>query len=226
MDASQLYRTFVRGGYIPRVASQDAGEAIRLSFLEAMPLAAVLVAVPVVVARSDVRTRLTTLFDRQQVSALGTVDAFGVVYAILLTLVYLPRLPLHATITVRYLLPLFPIALYGLLRLPAVRRVIEERYLTCTLTYLGGVLVGGQLLVVYLWWIDAARGEAVQAHALIGLAVAALVAGWAVVDASGYRNDRLGAVGLGLAAAAGTVFLVLAGLWHFAFVGAPALPLW
>lgn len=225
-DAGRLYPTFVRGGYIPSVASQDAGEAIRLSFLEAMPLAAALIAVPVVVARSDVRTRLISLVGRPRLSALGTVDAFAVAYAIGLTLVYLPRLPLHATITVRYLLPLFPIALYGLFRLPAVRRVIDERYTACLVAYLGGVCIGGQLLVVYLWSIDAARGEAVQAHALVGLAVAALVAGWAVVDASGYRNDRLGAVGLGLAAAAGTVFLVLAGLWHFAFVGAQALPLW
>ncbi|QLD90805.1 hypothetical protein HWV07_17855 [Natronomonas salina] len=225
MDVGQLYPVFVRGGYISTVASRDAGEAIRLSFLEAMPLAAVLIAVPVVVARSDVRARLTALGDRQCLSALGTVDAFAVVYALGLTLVYLPRLPLHATITVRYLLPLFPIALYGLLRLPAVRRVIDEQSVTCALTYLGGVCIGGQLLVVYLWSIDAARGEAMQAHALVGLAVAALVAGWAVVDASGSRNDRLGAIALGLAAAAGTVFLLLAALWHFAFVGGLAFPI-
>ena len=223
-DVGRLYPTFVRGGYIPSVASQDAGEAIRLSFLEAMPLAAALVAIPIVVARGNVRSRLSTLVERPQLGALGTVDAFVTVYAIGLTLVYLPRLPLHATITVRYLLPLFPIALYGLLRLSAVRRVIDEHSLTCALSYLGGVCIGGQLLVVYLWSIDAARGEAVQAHALVGLAVAALVAGWAVVDASGYQTDRFGAVGLGLAAAAGTVFLLLAALWHFAFVGGLALP--
>lgn len=61
------------------------------------------------------------------------------------------------------------------------------------------------------------RGEAVQALALMGWAVGALVAGWAIADSGGYRNDRLGAVTLGLVSAAGTTFLVLAGLWQFAF---------
>lgn len=91
------------------------------------------------------------MLERREFSALGTVVAFAIVYAALLTLVYLPRLPLHATITVRYLLPLFPIALYGLLRLGSVRRVLEEQPVACGFAYLGGVLVGGQLLVVYLW---------------------------------------------------------------------------
>jgi hypothetical protein len=224
-DVGRLYPTFVRGGYIQSVARHDAGEAIRLSFLEAMPLAAALVAVPVVVARTDLRGRVAGLLERRRVSALGTVDAFAVVYGVLLTLVYLPRLPVHAAITVRYLLPLFPIALYGLFRVPAVRRVLDGRLRTCGFAYLAGVLVGGQVLVVYLWWIDAARGEAVQAHALVGLGAAALVAGWAVADAGGYRHDRLGAVALGLSGAAGTTFLVMAGLWHFAFVGGRGLPL-
>lgn len=64
-----------------------------------------------------------------------------------------------------------------------------------------------------------------QVHALVGLAAAALLDGWVLADAGGRRNDRLGAVALGLAAAAETTFLVLAGLWHFAFVGGRALPL-
>lgn len=224
-EVGRLYPTFIRGGYIPAIATQDAGEAIRLSFLESMPLAAALLAVPVVFARTDLRSRVARMFERPQLSALGTIDVFVVVYAIVLTLVYLPRLPLHATITVRYLLPLFPLAIYGLCRLPAVRRVIDERFRVCGFAYFAGILIGGQLLVVYFWATGAARGEAVQTHALVGLATAALLAGWAVADAGGYRNDRLGAVALGLAAASGTTFLVLAALWHFAFVGGRALPL-
>ena len=225
MDLDRLYSTFIRGGYIPSIAYHDAGEAIRLSFLEAMPLAAALIAVPIIAARSDVGGRFKGMVERPRFSAVRTVDAFTMVYAFILTLVFLPRLPLHATITVRYLLPLFPLSIYGLFRLPAVRRVIEDRLLACGFTYLGGVLIGGQFLVVYFWTTDAARGEAVQTHALLSLAMAALVAGWAVADAGGYRNDRLGAVALGLAAASGTTFLVLAALWHFAFVGGQTLPL-
>ena len=52
-----------------------------------------------------------------------------------------------------------------------------------------------------------------------------LLAAWAVADALGWRRDRVGAVALGLAAAAGAAFVLLAGLWHFAFVGPRALPL-
>jgi hypothetical protein len=223
-ESGRLYHTFVRGGYIADVAARDAGEAIRLAFLEAMPLAAALLAVPIVAVRTDFGVRFRSVLERRRLSALGTVDAFVAVYATALTLVYLPRLPLHATITVRYLLALFPIAVYALVRMGSVRRVLSERLDLLGFTYASGVLVGGQLLVVYLWVVDATRGEAVQTHALVGLGTAGLLATWALFDAVGRRTDRFGAVALGLAAASGTVFLVLAGLWHFAFVGGRALP--
>jgi hypothetical protein len=224
-ESSRLYPTFIRGGYIADVAARDTGEAIRLAFLEAMPLAAALIAVPILAARADLRGRLRTVIEQRRLSALRTVDVFVGVYAVLLTLVYLPRMPIHAAITVRYLLPLFPLAVYGVARLGSVRRVVAERYRTCAFTYAAGVLVGGQSLVVYLWYTEAVRGEAVQTHALLGLGVGSLLAAWALLDAAGQRYDRFGAVTLALAAAAGTVFLLLAGLWHFAFVGGRALPL-
>ncbi|WP_178916470.1 hypothetical protein [Natronomonas gomsonensis] len=223
-ESGRLYHTFVRGGYIADVAARDAGEAIRLAFLEAMPLAAALLAVPIIAVRTDFGARLRSALENRRLSALGTVDAFVAVYATALTLVYLPRLPLHATITVRYLLALFPIAVYALVRMGSVRRVLAERLYLAVFTYASGVLIGGQLLVVYLWVVDATRGEAVQTHALVGLGTAALLAGWTLFDTTGRRADRFGAVALGLAAASGTVFLLLAGLWHFAFVGGRALP--
>jgi len=140
-------------------------------------------------------------------------------------LLYLPRLPSHASITVRYLLACFPLTVYGLARVPSVRRVVDERHRLCAFSYVSGLLVGGQLLVVYLWTVEASRGEAVQTHALVGLAAAGLVVGWVAADGAGRRSDRAGAVALGLATAAGTAFVVLAGLWHFAFVGPRAIPL-
>ncbi|WP_254838285.1 hypothetical protein [Natronomonas marina] len=223
-EPETLYATFLRGGYIADIARRDAGEAVRLAFLEAMPLAAALVAVPLVAARVDLRARLRAVRTNRGLSALGTVDAFAVVYALAVLLVYLPRLPIHASITVRYLLALFPLSVYGLARIPSVRRVVEARTRLCAFSYAAGVFVGGQLLVVYLWAIDATIGEAVQTHALVGLGTAALVVGWAVADGVDRRFDRFGAVALGLAAAAGTAFVVLAGLWHFAFVGPRAVP--
>jgi len=224
-DPDALYTTFVRGGYIANIAEKDGGEAIRLAYLEAMPLAAGLVALPFVAARVDLLGRLRAVRDRRELSPLGTVDAFAVVYALALLLLYLPRLPSHATITVRYLLACFPLTVYGLARVPSVRRVIDERHRLCAFSYASGLLVGGQLLVVYLWTVEASRGGAVQTHALVGLATAGLVVGWVVADGAGRGSDRAGAVALGLAAAAGTAFVVLAGLWHSAFVGPRAIPL-
>lgn len=219
-----LFVTFVRGGYIHRIAEKDAGEAIRLSFLEAMPLAAGLVAIPIVAARSDVRAKLSAVRAAHRPSAVGTVDAFAVVYTVALLLIYLPRIPIHASITVRYLLACYPLAVYGLARVPAVRRVVEQRPRLCAFTFAAGLVVGGQLLVLYLWWIEATLGEAFQTHAVVNLATAGLVAAWVVGDGLDHRSDRFGAVALGLAAAAGVAFVVLAGLWHFAFVGPRALP--
>lgn len=220
-----LFVTFVRGGYIREVAARDAGEAIRLSFLEAMPLAAALVAVPLVAARVDLRRRWSVVWNRRRLSALGTVDAFAVVYTVALLLVYLPRLPVHASVTVRYLLACYPLAVYGAARVPAVRRVLAERPRLCAFAFGAGLLVGGQVLVLYLWRIDATLGEAVQTHAIAGLATAAVLAVWVLADGVGRRADRVGAVALGLAAAAGAAFVVLAGLWHVAFVGPRALPI-
>ena len=226
-EPETLFVTFVRGGYVAGVAERDAGEAVRLTVLEAMPLAAGLVAVPVVAARLDLRERAAAFRRRpwSRPSALRTVDAFAVVYVVALLLMYLPRLPVHASLTVRYLLACYPLAVYGLARLPSVRRVLRERTRLCAATVASALLVGGQLLVLYQWAIDATMGEAVQTHALVGLATAGLLAAWAVADGLGWRRDRVGAVALGLAAAAGAAFVLLAGLWHFAFVGPRALPL-
>jgi hypothetical protein len=223
-ETGELYHAFIRGGYLPGIAQQDAGEAIRLAFLEAMPLAAALVVVPVVAVRTDLIGRVRAVVDHRGLTGLGIVDAFTVVYGLALTLIYLPRLPIHAAITVRYLLPLYPIGIYALARQPAVRRVIDERFLPLSFAYAGSLLVGGQLLVLYLWATAATRGEAVQTHALISLVAAGLLATWILADAFGYREDRLGAVALAFAAAAATAFVVLGALWHFAFVGPQALP--
>jgi hypothetical protein len=223
-ETAELYHAFIRGGYLPGIAQQDAGEAIRLAFLEAMPLAAALVGVPAVALRTDLAGRVQAAIDRRGLTGLGIVDLFAVVYGTALTLVYLPRLPIHAAITVRYLLPLYPIALYALVRQATVRRVVREQFRLLSFTYTGSLLVGGQLLVLYLWATEATRGEAVQTHALISLAAAGLLATWILADAFGYREDRVGAVSLALAAAAATAFVVLGALWHFAFVGPQALP--
>lgn len=213
----RLLSTFVRSGYIPGVAADDGGQAISLTVLESAPLVGTALATPLVAARRWSRSYLST--------PRTAADLFALVAGVLFTVVYLPRLPLHAQVTVRYLLPVFPLLAYAGARLPSVRRVVRERWRGVAWTYAATVLVGGQLLFAGFVLTDAALGEAMQAHALLGLGLALAVGAWAVAAATGRDHDRVGALVLGLAAGEGTVFVLLSGLYHFAYAGEFALPL-
>jgi hypothetical protein len=72
------------------------------------------------------------------------------------------------------------------------------------------------VLVLGFWWLDPATGEAVQFHALIGLAGASLTA---VAVASGAFRAPPRATGavLGAVAGATTAFLCSAALWQFQY---------
>lgn len=225
----RVYETFVRAGYIQNVAVEDNTETINLTVVESMPLAGGLVGIVVAVAvaaRSALSTGRTSvaawLASVRQSPARAT-DLFVVAVAIGTALIYMPRLPLHAQVTVRYLLVLYPLAVYGLVRLPAVRRALD-RYGTAALwTYAIGVLIGTQLLLAVVVGRAFGRGQAIQLHAWLDLAAAAvlgLAAGGAVVDD---RFDLPLAVALGAAAALGTAFLLLSGFAYFQY-GQYALP--
>jgi len=66
-------------------------------------------------------------------------------------------------------------------------------------------------------------GEAVQVHALVGLAVALALGASAAASAVTDGVDRLTAALMGLAAALGTDFLLLSGIVYFQY-GQYALP--
>lgn len=219
----RVYHTFIRSGYIQRVATGDGGQAINLALLESMPLLAVLAGFPAVAARKiRNRSAVRTWLD----SPAGQTDLLVVAYALLVTLAYLPRLPIHAMITVRYLLPIIPGLVYLIVRLPPVRRVVQTNGRVILFTYVGGVLIGGQLLLLALLLTSPSLGEAVQLHALFGLGIAIPLGVWTLVATGTDRQFTLiGAVLLGLAAAVITVFLVLSGLVYFAYAGDFALPL-
>jgi hypothetical protein len=212
-EPSRLVRTFVRSGYPDRVAGQGRAIAVDVAVLESLPVAAGLLAAPL--ARR--RGRGDGGESRSPRWTPGrTVDAFLGGVALMFALVYVARLPLHVQFTARYLLPLFPIAVYGLARLPWVREAVRERGDWLTWTYAAGVLVGGQLVFAGLRLVDAAVGEAIQAYALLGLATAVLVAGWSLASGLGRGDDRVGAVVLGLAGATTTSFMLAVGLYYFA----------
>jgi hypothetical protein len=233
-DPESLYRTFVRAGYDVSIGRLDNNQAINLSVLESAPVLAGVAALvatgarrAVVAVRQDssetadvrVRRRLRTL----RTSQAAATDAFVALVAVLFTLIYIPRLPLHAQVTVRYLLPVYALGVCALARQPWARRVLADRGRTALWSYLAGVLLGAQLLFVVVTVGSFGRGGAFQLHAVVGLAVGGLFAASAVGSALNERFDRATAVTGGLAAALGTDLLVLAGLVYFQY-GPYALP--
>jgi len=235
-DPDRLYRIFVRGGFISDVASEDENQAIYLTVTESGPLAAGVPAAVLAAAVTAARRAGRVSRDALRVNTLAqqarhwrrsptvATDWFVALVATGFLLVYFPRLPVHATVTVRYLLVFFPFAVYALARAPSLRRVVHKHARAGAWSYVAGVLLGAQLLFVVVTVRNFGRGEAFQLHALVGLAVAAAFAVCAMASVLDARADRPTAVTGGLAAALGTDFLLLSGLVYFQY-GPYALPL-
>jgi hypothetical protein len=228
-DPERVLRTFVRTGYDTRAWS-GANDILgaNLSVIESVPLFGTLLGTTVVgVQRFQRRLAGDSETDR---SSFHIVDVFVVAYALLLTLAYMPRLPLYATITVRYLVPMYPLLIYVVARLPVVGRTIDYRWQWATWTYTGTVLIGGQMFLASIALLEAGIGESMQTHAVVNLSMATLLALWALAatlatrpDTSD-RYDTVGAILLGLAAGAGTVLVLLATIAYFP-VGEFLLPI-
>ena len=211
-DPDRLTTVFIRSGWFEEL-SKGTGGAISLSVTESMPLVGALLGAPAVIARR---------FRRREFEAIHAIDSFVLVYSTLVLLLYLPRLPSHAQVTVRYLYVLYPLSVYGLVRLPWTRNVIRTRTKLLAWTYAAGVLIGGQLLFAWLVRIDAALDEAMQAIALVGLGTAALLAAWSLASAAGRNSPRVGAVLLGLAGSIATNLYLIVILYYYG--GQFALP--
>lgn len=218
-EPSRVYQTFLRSGYLADVAAPDGTAAISLTVLESMPLFGGLIALPVVIGRA-IRRRSRSIRSWFRGPA-GTADVGLAAYALAVTLLYLPRLPLHAQVTVRYLLPVFPIGLYLLVRSRPVHRAIDDHTAWLWSSYAVGVFVGGQLLLVAVATLAATIGEAFQLHAVVGLALAGVLA-VATITAVSFEHpssDRLLAIVLGLTAATTTVFVVFVGVGYTDAIG-------
>jgi len=212
-----LYPIYVRSGYVSgnRPAVK---QAIQLSIFESAPVVAGSVAAAVAgVAR--VRS-----VGRNALDALTAADLFALASGVLFTAWYAPVLPIHAQITGRYLLVVYPVLLYLLVRSASVRRALTDHASTLCWTYGAGVLLGTQLFVVAVVTQGLGLGEAFQFHALVNLATATAVVLSAIAGEYTDRTDRLTAVAVGLAAAATTSFLLLSKTSYFQY-GSPALPL-
>jgi hypothetical protein len=197
LDPEKFITVFIRGGYIESIANRDS-ENIRLAVLEAAPLLAVLAAAPVHIGH--------WLGNRRRLTPQVATDLFVAAYVVLYTLAYGWRLPIHASVTARYLMPLYPALVYGMFRLPAVRRLLSEWKLLVG-SAVGTAVVGLELYVLATLVFEYRVGEAAQLLAWGALVVAVPLAVWSVwasldeesSTVSDQRRWQLGAVVAGLA---------------------------
>jgi hypothetical protein len=203
---------FLRSGRIPGVDySQTGGETIDLTLLESAPLLAALAALPVVRLRERLPSVRPTAID--WTAPRRATDLFAITFAVVFTLPHLGRLPLHSTVTVRYLVPVVPLLVYGVFGLSPVRRVVRSAPRTVTRVAVTATVLGGLVWTAAFTVFDPGVGGLMQAHAVSNLGVAVLVVGWLVARPD---SDRLGAAVLGLAAAAMCLFLLGTGFEYFA----------
>jgi hypothetical protein len=217
-QVEDLYRTFVRSDARALWGGKARFRGVNLTVLESMPLLAAAAGAVAAVGRDVFAGSLDR--GRDVTATDGLAGALCLVFV----LVYASRLPLHAQINARYLLPVYPLGLYLVARSSVIRAVVSTSVRSLVWTYACGVLVGTQLLVVYVVGRGLAVAEAVQLHAVVGLVVAAALAVVLVGSAFDERVRAPAAVALGVAAAAGTAVLLLSGLHYFDFLGNYVLP--
>jgi uncharacterized membrane protein YgcG len=210
----EVVRTFLRSN-VEGIAEDARFLGVNLSVLESAPLLGAMA----LAAVHAVSERVRSLSAR-----VAPTDALALLLIVAFVLLYNDRLPLNTTITVRYLLPIYPLGVYLLARSVPVGGIVADHGRSALWAYAGGVLVGGQLLLAYLFLGDFAVAEAARVHATLGFGLGLVVAGIAVGTVVDDRFRQPTAVALGLAAAAGTVFLLLSGLHYFSFVGEYVLP--
>jgi hypothetical protein len=222
IDPFRIYHVFVRSGHIPGVDyAQTGGETLELTLLESAPVLAVLGLLPLRLSRVDAQT-LRALPTFLRTDPIRATDLFALVYVSVFWVLYLPRLPLHSTITVRYLVPTVPILVYAVCRLQPVRRVVTE-----TAPLLAATAVTSALGLTAFFSValtGASPGTAMQAHAVVNLVVATAVLGWGVTADRVRLDPRIGAVLLGAAVGVTTAFLLLSGVEYLGHGRQFALP--
>lgn len=225
-EPSKIYYTFFRSGYFGFHSSGAKGIAINLAFLESLPLAGVLFSAPIVLVHRFRQFGTLKTPQNHLNTPTRAADAFLVVYSFILVLLYIPRFPLHAMLTVRYIFPLFPLAIYAVARLPAIQTVVLNRSYVLGFTYAGSVLIGGQVALLVIFLQGYGVDEAMQGFALIGIGISGLLGIWGIFSAVFHNYERVGAVLVGLAAGFTTN---LSGLIVFNFFGKgfilPIIPL-
>ena len=216
---STAYHTFLRSAGISFEKGHPQFSSANLSVLESAPILAALIGV---VATALTRVRSTDLSRAGLRRLLGRLDPTATLSATLTLAffgIYLSRLPLHIQINVRYLLPVYPLGLYLLVRSDHIQSLVTDHSRVLYWSYSATVLFGGQVLFATTVARDLAVAEATQLHALIALVSAGVLAVLVSVSAFDDRVRAPATAALGAAAAVGTAFLLLGGLHYFSFGG-------
>lgn len=210
-DTDRLVEVFLRRGYVREVAYKRP-RAINLSLLESMPALGALTGVVVYgVERRGADVR------RWAASPWVATDVAALVYTVALVALSLPRMPVEGSFTVRYLHPLYALAVYGLLRVPFVRGVVDDHHRSLAAALVGTVVVGLPLYAVGVATLTQVLGEAIQLYASVAVLVGALVALVAVVAVhrGTERAAALTALALGVGFGTTTTYLLGSGLVAF-----------
>ncbi|MFQ3293724.1 MAG: hypothetical protein ACI9PP_001496 [Halobacteriales archaeon] len=130
-------------------------------------------------------------------------------------------------LTVRYIHPIYPLGIYGLVRLAPVRAVIATEWSRLLRTYLAGVALGVPAYIGAIAVAATGRSETVQLYGVVAFGIGLVVALWAVAATvrPSDRSASVGAIMLGIAAAAMTVYLLVSVLGFFAFTKDFLLPI-
>lgn len=218
-DLDRVLTVFVRRGNLGHKAGNlFFDDGTNLSVLESLPVAVAVAVVPLRYAVTAARERVAP-----SKPDLDPIDAFAVVFVVLLSALYIHRLPLRVMVTVRYLHPIYPLLIYGAFRQQWVRDLVTEHTREALGGYAATALFGVPLAIVPLLYGSYAKGETVQLIALAALAGAGVLALAALAGSDRQVIDRLGAVTFGVVAAIPTVFILLCAfiVMHY---GPSALP--
>lgn len=237
----RLYRTYLRSGRASNFISYGTNsyEPIDLTLLETNPLFGGLAGALVGsgAAMRPGRRRLRSVGARirslpaptrwrQRVlgmHAARQTDLFGLAVVIGFGVMYFPRLPLHSQLTVRYILPMVPVLLYLLVRVPLIAEPIVRRPRWLAGGYAASVAIGLVGVGLVLPRLQLAVGEAMQLHGLVNLGVATVLVVTLLSTRFGHEDDRLRAIALALAGGATTTLVVAMQLAYFEY-GTYAVP--
>jgi hypothetical protein len=230
----RLYTVFVRSSRGLFSSGQFTVPPRNFAVLESMPVLGVVVGAVLLAVRSTSAADWT-LPDSPWEDPRRVPDAFAVLFAAWLLLIYVPRLPLNATFTVRYLYPIYPLGLYAVARLEFVQRTVEAEWRLLLVSYGSTVVVGGAGLLGVLaigttfpggfQFAGLEKTMAFQIHALAGTTTGVLVAVWSAYAVRTGGGERTGAVSLGSAAGVTSLFLVFTAFRYYAFTSQFAIPI-